>query len=219
MKTQNLLHEIAIRTGVKKTVWLLLMLSVATNFCLSAVLMIKGTVVQNILTPPEIRRSMTVSNIGFSKEYLEEMAPYVAYLLLNATPQTVDYQNGQLLKLVDPEYRNVLERELNVNALWLKRNNVSTSFSSLSAAADTDDNSVILKGRFDVRKNNLPVESKERGLQVIFKNNNGTLSLLSIKEIQSKTVKKDGQDIDQAPAVETEEVTVSNTVSDFKGGR
>lgn len=84
-------------------------MSIAVNLFLSATLLFKGTIVQTTLTPPEIRRSMTVSNIAFSKEYLEEMAPYAAYLLLNVTPKTVDYQNSQLLKIVSPDYKDALE--------------------------------------------------------------------------------------------------------------
>ena len=36
------------------------------------------------------------------------MAPYAAYLLLNVTPKTVDYQNSQLLKIVAPDYKDAL---------------------------------------------------------------------------------------------------------------
>lgn len=220
MKTENLLHELSVRTGIKKSIWLLLGLSIASNFLLAFILTTKGTVVQNILVPPEIRRSMTVSNIGFSKEYLEEMAPYAAFLLLNATPQTIDHQNSLLLKITDPEYKDALEKELNINALWLKRNNISTYFTAVSAAADTSDNTVVLKGTFEAKANNLIVNSKERSLLITFKNNNGTLSLLSIKEIKTKpTNTADQQSSTEEPAVKTEEVKVENTISDFKGGQ
>ncbi|ENX3332444.1 TPA: TraE/TraK family type IV conjugative transfer system protein, partial [Neisseria gonorrhoeae] len=119
MKTEDMLSELAIRTGIKVFFWILLGMSIAVNLFLSATLLFKGTIVQTTLTPPEIRRSMTVSNIAFSKEYLEEMAPYAAYLLLNVTPKTVDYQNSQLLKIVSPDYKDALERELSLNALWV----------------------------------------------------------------------------------------------------
>ncbi|HGN6414411.1 TPA: TraE/TraK family type IV conjugative transfer system protein, partial [Neisseria gonorrhoeae] len=82
MKTEDMLSELAIRTGIKVFFWILLGMSIAVNLFLSATLLFKGTIVQTTLTPPEIWRSMTVSNIAFSKEYLEEMAPYAAYLLL-----------------------------------------------------------------------------------------------------------------------------------------
>lgn len=221
MKTENLLHELSTRTGIKQIIWVILGLSVTANCLLAFTLATRGVIVQSILTPPEIRRSMTVSNMAFSKEYLEEMAPYAAFLLLNATPQTIEYQNNLLLKMTDPEYKDALEKELKLNALWMKRNNVSTYFTSVNAAADTSDNTVTLKGRFEAKKNNLIVDSRERSLLVSFRNNNGTLSILSIKEIKSKTSNPNNQEVQNEiePIVQTEEVTISNTVSDFKGGQ
>ncbi|HGG7772524.1 TPA: TraE/TraK family type IV conjugative transfer system protein, partial [Neisseria meningitidis] len=82
------------------------------------------------------------------------MAPYTAYLLLNVTPKTVDYQNSQLLKIVSPDYKDALERELSLNALWVKKNNVSTTFSATEATADISDNTVSIRGVFEVKRNN-----------------------------------------------------------------
>ncbi|EMT9390422.1 conjugal transfer protein TraE, partial [Neisseria gonorrhoeae] len=174
-----MLSELAIRTGIKVFFWILLGMSIAVNLFLSATLLFKGTIVQTTLTPPEIWRSMTVSNIAFSKEYLEEMAPYAAYLLLNVTPKTVDYQNSQLLKIVSPDYKDALERELSLNALWVKKNNVGTTFSATEATADISDNTVSIRGVFEVKRNNALVEQKDRELLISFKNNYGTLQLLS----------------------------------------
>ncbi|EPI5971871.1 conjugal transfer protein TraE, partial [Neisseria gonorrhoeae] len=66
MKTEDMLSELAIRTGIKVFFWILLGMSIAVNLFLSATLLFKGTIVQTTLTPPEIWRSMTVSNIAFS---------------------------------------------------------------------------------------------------------------------------------------------------------
>lgn len=213
MKTEDMLSELAIRTGIKVFFWILLGMSIAVNLFLSATLLFKGTIVQTTLTPPEIRRSMTVSNIAFSKEYLEEMAPYAAYLLLNVTPKTVDYQNSQLLKIVSPDYKDALERELSLNALWVKKNNVGTTFS----AADISDNTVSIRGVFEVKRNNALVEQKDRELLISFKNNYGTLQLLSIKEVQKRVTKAEpaGQEKSE---VETEDVEISKTATEFKGG-
>lgn len=217
MKTEYMLSELAVRTGIKVFFWVVLAMSITANLFLSATVLLKGTVVQTTLTPPEIRRSMTVSNIAFSKEYLEEMAPYVAYLLLNATPQTIDYQNSLLLKITDPQYKDALEKELELNALWIKKNNVSTSFSAIEAAADTSDNTVSIKGKFEVKRNNTVAEQKDRELLITFDNDHGTLQLLSIKEVQKRISEK--EDIKEAePKVETQTVEILNTTTDFKGG-
>ena len=217
MKTEYMLSELAVRTGIKVFFWVVLGMSITANLFLSATVLFKGTVVQTTLTPPEIRRSMTVSNIAFSKEYLEEMAPYTAYLLLNVTPKTVDYQNSQLLKIVAPDYKDALEKELSLNALWVKKNNVSTTFSATEATADTSDNTVSIRGVFEVKRNNTVVEQKDRELLISFKNNYGTLQLLSIKEVQKRVTKAEPAN-QQETEVKTEEVEISKTASEFKGG-
>ena len=217
MKTEYMLSELAVRTGIKVFFWVVLGMSITANLFLSATVLFKGTVVQTPLTPPEIRRSMTVSNIAFSKEYLEEMAPYTAYLLLNVTPKTVDYQNSQLLKIVAPDYKDALEKELSLNALWVKKNNVSTTFSATEATADTSDNTVSIRGVFEVKRNNTVVEQKDRELQISFKNNYGTLQLLSIKEVQKRVTKAEPAN-QQETEVKTEEVEISKTATEFKGG-
>ena len=217
MKTEYMLSELAVRTGIKVFFWVVLGMSITANLFLSATVLFKGTVVQTTLTPPEIRRSMTVSNIAFSKEYLEEMAPYAAYLLLNVTPKTVDYQNSQLLKIVAPDYKDALEKELSLNALWVKKNNVSTTFSATEATADTSDNTVSIRGVFEVKRNNTVVEQKDRELLISFKNNYGTLQLLSIKEVQKRVTKADPVNQEE-PEVKTEDVEISRTATEFKGG-
>lgn len=218
MKSENLLNELSARTGIKNIIWMFLALSVLTNCLLALVLATKGTIVQNTLTPPEIRKTMSVSNVAFSKEYLEEMAPYMAYLLLNSTPQTVDYQNSKLLFYTDYQYKDALEKELKVNAIWLKRHNASTHFTPVSAAADTNDNTVNLKGKFEVKKSNRIVETRDREFLIKFKNNNGTIVLIGIDEIFSQKQKENPLNAPETKELIEETVTITNTVSDFKGG-
>lgn len=227
MKTSQLLSELAVRLGIKKYILFLLSISIISNLFLVFLLVSRQTISQVVLTPPEIRRSMTISNVAFSKEYLEEIAPYNAFLLLNATPQNVEFQNQQLLKFVASEYKDALEKELNINALWLKQNNISTSFTAMSAAADVNDNTVVLRGTFEVIKNNKIVEQKDRELLLSYRNDNGTIELLSIREVLSADKQRpedpaaqqkydlNNQEIKE---VKTQEVEVKQTIKDFKGG-
>lgn len=227
MKTNQLLNELAIRLGIKKIILFLLALSIFCNFLLVVMLFTRKTIVETILTPPEIRRSMTISNVAFSKEYLEEIAPYNAYLLLNATPQNVDFQSQQLLKFVASEYKDALEKELNINALWLKQNNISTSFTAMNAAADINDNTVVLRGSFEVIKNNKIVDQRDRELLLSYRNENGTIQLLSIKEVipdekqrpeDAEAQKKYDLNNPAPKEVKVEETETTQTITNFKGG-
>lgn len=219
MKTENMLNELAVRMGIKKFVLLLLAASILTNLMLGFVLATRKTIVQNTLTPPEIRRTMTVSNVAFSEEYLAEMAPYHVYLLLNNTPETVDYQTGQLLGATAPEYRSALEKELRVNGLWVKKNNVSTYYTPINASANTKNNSVKLTGMFEVKHADKIIERRSRELLVYYRNDNGTLRLLSIKEVHNPNdLNKRDIDKPQEAKVTVEEKSVVTRVQDFKGG-
>lgn len=227
MKTNQLLNELAIRLGIKKIILFLLALSIVCNFLLVVMLFTRKTIVETILTPPEIRRSMTISNVAFSKEYLEEIAPYNAYLLLNATPKNVDFQSQQLLKFVASEYKDALEKELNINALWLKQNNISTSFTAMNAAADINDNTVVLRGSFEVIKNNKIVDQRDRELLLSYRNENGTIQLLSIKEVipdekqrpeDAEAQKKYDLNNPVPKEVKVEETETTQTITNFKGG-
>ena len=79
------------------------------------------------------------------------------------------------------------------------------------------DNTVAIRGVFEVKRNNALVEQKDRELLISFKNNYGTLQLLSIKEVQKRVTKAEpaGQEKSE---VETEDVEISKTATEFKGG-
>ena len=108
MKNTDLINEIALRTSTRKVIWLLLIVSIVTNMLVAIALVSNKQVTQTVLVPPKINRTLTVSNVDFSKEYLEEMAPYAAHLLLSGTPQTVAYNHQLLLGMTAPQYHDAL---------------------------------------------------------------------------------------------------------------
>ena len=147
MKTEYMLSELAVRTGIK-----VFLGSFGHVYNCQSIFVCDGTLKRYCCSNNADSSGNPAFNdclkYRFSKEYLEEMAPYTAYLLLNVTPKTVDYQNSQLLKIVAPDYKDALEKELSLNALWVKKNNVSTTFSATEATADTSDNTVSIRGVF-----------------------------------------------------------------------
>lgn len=70
---------------------------------------------------------------------------------------------------------------------------------------------------FEVKRNNTVVEQKDRELLISFKNNYGTLQLLSIKEVQKRVTKAEPANQEESE-VKTEDVEISKTASEFKGG-
>ncbi|WP_434778558.1 type IV conjugative transfer system protein TraE [Neisseria sp. Ec49-e6-T10] len=214
MKLDQHLKEIESRTGIRKIVWVLLFLSIISTFLLTLVLLSKKTVVQTILVPPEVNRSITMTNTKTSKEYLEEMAIYTAQLLLNATPQTVEKQHQVLLNYVAPEYYQALSQELIITQQYLKKRNISTWFVPRRVTGYEVNNTVKLEGQFISSIGDKIFKKSQRILLVQFKNQGGRISLLSIKEeIPTKGQPKKDQ-IEDSYIVSAETVPTEST--DFR---
>ena len=58
---------------------------------------------RTIVVPPTIEKTFWVTKDHVSKEYLEQMASFVAWLILDVTPATVDWKKDILLNYVAPE--------------------------------------------------------------------------------------------------------------------
>ena len=220
MKNEDLISEIAIRTSTRKVIWWLLIASIFTNAMLSLAYISKKQVTQTILVPPQIDRTLSVSNIAFSKEYLEQMAPYAAHLLLSGTPQTVAFSHQLLLGMTSPQYHDALEKELNMTQRYMKRNNVSTYFTAKSAAADINDNTVILDGNFVATSQGRTIANTSRKLMIQFQNKSGKLELTSIKEI--KDARANAKEVEEMSPVASGptiiSVETSETTTDYKAG-
>lgn len=184
MKNTDLINEIAVRTSTRKLIWLLLIVSIVTNMLVAIALVSNKQVTQTVLVPPKINRTLAVSNVDFSKEYLEEMAPYAAHLLLSGTPQTAAYNHQLLLGMTAPQYHDALEKELILTQRYLQRNNVSTYYTAKGAAADINDNTVILEGNFVATSQGKVIADADRKLIIKFENKSGKLGVTSIKEVK-----------------------------------
>ena len=182
MNIDMYMSELASRAGIKKLFLILLSASIITNFLLGAVILAKKDKIQTILVPPEIQRTVTVSNMSISREYLEEMGLFMTQQLLNTSPSSVDGQYRVLLKYVDPRYFQALERELTITKKWIRRNNVSTWFTPRRITGFPNNNTVVIEGQFMVSQGDTISQKSTRKLIITFKNVDGKIALVSIKE-------------------------------------
>ena len=182
MKLNNHLDEMSARTGIKRIFWILLGCSLITSSLLGLILITKTVKVQTVLVPPEISRTITISNTTISKEYLEEMGVFLTQLLLNATPTTVEKQNQILLNYVAPEYYQALSQELIITEKYIKKNNLSTFFIPRRVTGYDTNNTIKLEGQFIVAAGDKIASKSQRTMLITLKNNNGKISVISIKE-------------------------------------
>lgn len=99
-----------------------------------------------IIVPAYIKKSFWVEGESISKEYLEEMTMFFANLVLNVTPESIDYQSDVVLKYVSPEFHNIFYQRLLEEGQRLKKESLSTSFRPQEIIADNTKGEVIITG-------------------------------------------------------------------------
>ena len=142
---------------------------------------------RTIVVPPSIERTFWVTKDKASREYLEQMAAYVAWLVLDVTPSTVDWKRNQLLEYVAPDDYAALKTQMDLEADRLRTNNAATSFLVQQLTADEKDQSVILAGRLRKQINGTDIsEPATRFYRAQFKYAGGRVHVKSFKEYSSE---------------------------------
>jgi len=118
--------------------------SALLNLILATSLIFKQETV--IIMPPEITQSFWIEKGRASSEYLEEMAQYFAYLILDVNPTSAAYQREILLKYALPESYGSLKRQLIEDEEKLVKENASTSFKPVEIKVSPSGYTVALSG-------------------------------------------------------------------------
>jgi conjugal transfer pilus assembly protein TraE len=72
------------------------MLSLSQLLSLAVIVAIVGSE-RTVIVPPSIDRTFWITRDKASREYLEQMAGYVSWLMLDVSPSTVDWKRNVLL--------------------------------------------------------------------------------------------------------------------------
>ena len=158
-------------------------LSLTVLLCLVVIVSILGSD-RTVIVPPNIDRSFWVSKDKASREYLEEMASYVAWLVLDVTPSTVDWKKNVLLNWVAPDQHAAMKTRMDLEAERLRSNNATTFFLVQQLAADEARQSVVVTGRLRRQINGTDVSEPEtRSYLAQFQYAGGRVHIQSFKEI------------------------------------
>lgn len=140
---------------------------------------------RTIVLPPSIEKSFWVEKDKVSASYLEQMAGYIAYLALQSSPATVDYQNKQLLEYVAPASYGQIKQEMEYFSGRLKKGSISQVFVPKSYEVDAPRKSVIVQGSMSTYVNEKPIGQKNLSVAVTFEVVHGKLYVKSLKESES----------------------------------
>ena len=158
-------------------------LSVTVLLCLIVIVSIVGSD-RTVIVPPTIDRTFWVTKEKASREYLEEMASYVAWLVLDVTPTTVDWKKNVLLNWVAPDQHAAMKTKMDLEAERLRGNNATTFFLVQQLAADEAKQSVVVTGRLRRQINGADVtEPETRSYLAQFQYAGGRVHIQSFKEI------------------------------------
>ena len=158
-------------------------LSLTVLLCLVVIVSIVGSD-RTVIVPPNIDRTFWVTKEKASREYLEEMASYVAWLVLDVTPTTVDWKKNVLLNWVAPDQHAAMKTKMDIEAERLRTNNATTFFLVQQLAADEAKQSVVVTGRLRRQINGADVTDPETSSYLSqFQYVGGRVHIQSFKEI------------------------------------
>lgn len=161
----------------------LALLGVCQLISLVVIASIVGTE-RTVIVPPSIDKSFWVSKDKASREYLEQMAGYVSWLMLDVTPTTVDWKRNVLLNWVSPDQHAAMKTKMDLEADRLRSNNASTSFLIQQLTADEKEQSVLVTGRLRRQINGTDVaEPETRSYLAQFQYTGGRVHIQTFKEI------------------------------------
>jgi len=139
--------------------------------------------VRTLVVPPSINKSFWVERDKASAEYLEQMGSFIAWLVLDVTPATIDWKKDILLGYVEPEQHGELKTRQELEAARLKRINASTFFLPQQLVPSEDTQSVVVRGRLRTLVNGLETANDLKAYQVEFGYGGGRMHLKTFKEL------------------------------------
>lgn len=135
-----------------------------------------------VLVPPTISRSFWVEDERAAPEYLEQMGWFLAQLVLNVTPQSVEQQSRLLLNYASPDAHGALRSQLEASAQRLRRDGASTLFSVQAITVDEASQRVGLRGQFATFIGERRVSEHARGYALELRHAAGRIHLKAFRE-------------------------------------
>lgn len=161
----------------------LAIIGVGMLFLVFAVLSLVGSE-RTIVVPPNIEKTFWVSKDKVSGEYLEQMAGFMTWLVLDVSPSTIDWKRNVLLTYVAPDDFAGLKTQMDLEAERLRSNNATTSFQIQQFTANEKQQSVVATGRLRRQINGVDVgDPVVRSYLIQFKHAGGRVHLSAFKEI------------------------------------
>ena len=160
-------------------------LVLALLLALGTILKIAGTE-RTVIVPPAIEKAFWVTSERASRAYLEQMASYVAYLVLDVDPETIDWKRNALLDWVAPDQHATMKSRQELEADRLKRINGATYFRPQQLVASEERQSVVLRGRLRTQVNGHETSNDTKAYLAEFDFAGGRAQLKTFKDVTNE---------------------------------
>lgn len=157
-------------------------LAIGLLLALVVVLRLLSTV-RTVVVPPSISKTFWVSGERASADYLEQMGSFVAWLILDVTPSTIDWKKDMLLGYVDPQQYGALKTRQEVEAERLKRISAATAFAPQQLVASEDTQTLVVRGRLRTLVNGLETSSELKAYRIQFGHAAARMHIVGFKEV------------------------------------
>ena len=157
-------------------------LALGLVLALAVILNLLGAV-RTVVVPPSLNKTFWVAGDRASSEYLEQMGSFVAWLILDVSPSSIDWKKDILLGYVDPDQYGALKTRQEVEAERLKRINAATSFSPQQLVASEDSQSLVVRGRLRTLVNGYETANDLKAYRIDFGYAGARMHIVAFKEV------------------------------------
>lgn len=139
--------------------------------------------VRTVVVPPTLNKSFWVTDQKASGAYLEQMGSFIAWLVLDVTPGTIDWKKDILLTYVEPDQHGLLKARQEVEAERLKRINAATAFAPEQLVPSEEGQNVVIRGRLRTLINGFETANEPKAYLVEFGFAGARMHLKTFKEV------------------------------------
>ncbi len=139
--------------------------------------------VRTLVVPPSINKSFWVERDKASGDYLEQMGSFIAWLILDVTPASIDWKKEILLGYLEPDQHGAMKTRQELEATRLKRINASTVFMPQQLVPSEDAQTVVVRGRLRTLVNGQETANDLKAYLVEFSYAGGRMHLKTFKEV------------------------------------
>lgn len=138
---------------------------------------------QVVILPPKIEKQFTVAGNKLSKEYLQQVAEYIADRVLSVSPMNVDESFDEIVPFLttDPDLVKQIKNSLALQAKKIKDNDVYQIFYPMKFYVNDRERKMYVEGILKKMTGNTYIGQEKVILELGFTVRNGRLFITSIQ--------------------------------------